>query len=524
MTTAQFDEGRDVVVVGYGFAGAMAAVAAAQRGAAVLLVEKMDQPGGLSACSAGGVRIARDADAAFAYLKATNADTAPDAPLRALAEGMTTIAPVIRDLAARHGAVATVNWRDANYPFPGHETFGFISITDSPGLRFAETFPYLRGLRGGARLFKVMMDAVAEAGVEVRLATPARRLLTDGSGAVTGVRIDGPDGPRRIGARGGVVLACGGFEADAGMQAQYWQEKPVLPGAFAGNTGDGIRMAQAVGADLWHMWHYHGTYGLRHVDPGYRYGIRLMRLPDWLPGAAAPGADEEIPAFFNASQDPRMPWILLDRDGRRYMNEYPPYLQDTGHRWMEPYDPVTQSYPRIPSWLIMDDAGRRHGPLGFPTYNDAHADFAWSADNLREVELGLIGQARDIAALAARTGMAEAVLADTLDRWNRACDAGADPLFGRMPESMMPIREPPFLFGQVWPICANTQGGPVRDAEQRVLTPFGEAIPGLWSAGELGSVFGHLYMSGGNLAECFVGGRVAGAAAAHRAAMRRDAA
>ena len=82
---------------------------------------------------------------------------------------------------------------------------------------------------------------------------------------------------------------------------------------------------------------------------------------------------------------------------------------------------------------------------------------------------------------------------------------------------MMPIRTPPFLFGRLWPLCANTQGGPVHDARQRVLTPFGEPIGGLYSAGELGSLFGHLYMSGGNLAECFVGGRIAGAEAAARA-------
>ena len=511
----------DVVVIGYGFAGAMAAVSAADAGARVLLVEKMANPGGLSACSAGGVRIARDADAAFAYLKETNAGTTPDGPLRALADGMVSIAPVIEDLAARHGAVATVNWRDANYPFDGHDTFGFISVTDYPGLDFAKTFPHLRGLRGGARLFGVMMQAVAASGVTVRLATPARRLITDATGAVVGVRLEGRGGPETVLVSGGVVLACGGFEADASMQAQYWQEKPVLPGAFAGNTGDGIRMAQAVGADLWHMWHYHGTYGLRHVDPAYPYGIRLMRLPDWLPGAAPPGADEEIPAFFNASQDPRMPWIVLDQEGRRYMNEYPPYLQDTGHRWLEPYDAVTQRYPRIPSWIVLDDVGRHHAPLGFPTYNDPEVSMAWSHDSGAEVAAGLVHQADTVADMAATMGVPETTLTATLARWNRDCAAGVDTEFGRMPESMMPITRPPFLFGQLWPICANTQGGPVRDAAQRVLTPFGEPISGLWSAGELGSVFGHLYMSGGNLAECFVGGQIAGWAAAARAGHTR---
>ena len=72
-----------------------------------------------------------------------------------------------------------------------------------------------------------------------------------------------------IKARRAVVLACGGFEANPEMQRQYWQEKPVLNAAYMGNTGDGILMAQAVGAALWHMWHYHGVYGFKHHDPAY---------------------------------------------------------------------------------------------------------------------------------------------------------------------------------------------------------------------------------------------------------------
>ena len=64
---------------------------------------------------------------------------------------------------------------------------------------------------------------------------------------------------------------------------------------------------------------------------------------------------------------------------------------------------------------------------------------------------------------------------------------------------------------------SNTQGGPAHDADQRVLDAFGTPIPGLWEAGEIGSVFGHIYMSGGNLAESFVGGRIAGQQAARAA-------
>ena len=65
-------------------------------------------------------------------------------------------------------------------------------------------------------------------------------------------------------------------------------------------------------------------------------------------------------------------------------------------------------------------------------------------------------------------------------------------------------------------MVSNTQGGLVHDERQRVLDAFGAPIPGLHVAGELGSVFGHLYMSGGNIAECFVGGRIAGSGATRR--------
>ena len=80
--------------------------------------------------------------------------------------------------------------------------------------------------------------------------------------------------------------------------------------------------------------------------------------------------------------------------------------------------------------------------------------------------------------------------------------------------SMVKIATPPFYYAEVWPVCSNTHGGPVHDSEQRVLNAFGEAIPRLYAAGELGGVFGHLYISGGNLAECFVGGWTAGRGAA----------
>ena len=153
-------------------------------------------------------------------------------------------------------------------------------------------------------------------------------------------------------------------------------------------------------------------------------------------------------------------------------------------------------------------------PFGRPTYNDSGQTFDWSADNLREVELGILHRAHDLEALAAGLGVAFYKLQESLKRWNVACARGEDDDYGRPGTSMMPIDAPPYYYAPVWPIVSNTQGGPVHDERQRILDAFGEPIPGLFAAGELGSVFGHLYLSGGNLAECFVGGRIAGREAA----------
>lgn len=509
-----WDEVVDIAVIGYGFAGAAAAIEAHDRGAEIVLVEKNATPGGISICSAGGVRIARDRDAALAYLKATNAGTTPEEPLAALADGMTTIARFIEDIAKTAGANPVTNWMAGTYPFEGYETFGFISIADYPGLDLHERYPHVRGLRGGTRLFSAVEHNVTARGIRVQLSTAAERLITSATGEVIGVVLRDGSGTRRVRTRGGVILACGGFEADAAMQVQYWQGKPVLPQAYIGNTGDGIRMAQAVGADLWHMWHYHGTYGMSHPDPNYPYGMRLTKFPDWIPGQDDP---DDVPTFFTAAQGKRMPWIIVDANGKRFMNEYPPYLQDTGHRDMEVMDPITQTHLRIPSWLVIDADGLAAGQLGLQTYHDPGQSFIWSEDNSQEVELGIIQRADTLEELADLMGAPPQSLCEAVERWNSQCAAGKDQDYGRMPESLIPIQKPPFYTTALRPLVGNTQGGPVHDARQRVLNPFGEVIQGLYTAGELGSVFGHLYISGGNLAECFVGGRTAAEEAFARA-------
>ncbi len=498
---SRWTESADVVVVGCGFAGAVAAIAARDAGASVLVVEKMPDAGGISVCSFGGVRTAKSAAAALTYLRRTNADTAPDGVLKVLARGMVDLPRQIAALARGVGARPVLRPSPANYPFPGNRTFGFVNIEEIDGFDPASAYPHVRGAPGGAMMFQMLERNLALRGIEVRTRMPVRRLIADATGRICGVIVRRGRGETAIRVRRAVVLTCGGFEASPDMQRQFWVERPVLNAAFRGNTGDGIRMAQQAGADLWHMWHYHGSYGFAHTDPGYPFGIRTKRLPDWQPGQKLRG-------------DVRMPWILLDRRGRRFVNEYDPYLQDTGARAFTRYDPMAQDYAATPAWLIADSVGARLYPFGRPTWNERGVGYEWSADNTREIALGILKRAGDMAALARGTGIAMPALQDAVRRWNAQCRDGRDADWGRPPTSMMPIRKPPFVYGCVWPIVSNTQGGPVHDARQRVLRPDGTPIPGLYAAGELGSVFGHLYMSGGNIAECFVGGRIAGREAA----------
>jgi succinate dehydrogenase/fumarate reductase flavoprotein subunit len=494
-------EAYDVIVVGFGYAGAAAAIAAHDAGARVLLIEKRDDSGGISVCSAGGVRCGdRPADM-LAYLRATNGETTPVEVLSALASGMAELPGLIGELAAAVGATASVRRATGNYPFPGCEAFSFVNVEDVPGFDAASEFPSVRGSPAGARLFKVMLDNVRRRGIEVRYGAAATGLILE-HGRVAGLRL----GNRALRARS-VVLATGGFEGAPDLQKQYWPTQPVLSAAIRTNTGDGMRLAQSAGAALWHMWHYHGSYGFRHPDPAYPFGIRLKRLPDWLPG---------VPF----REDVTMSWILVDRFGRRFMNEYDPYMQDTGHRALEPFDFSTQSHPRLPALLIVDARGRELYPLSSPTWHDEEVASRFSAITPRAMDETILRCFDTPAELAHAFDIERSTLETSIAEWNALSASGAADGFGRPPRGRAPIATPPFSAAHVWPIVSNTQGGPAHDERQRVIDAFGTPIEGLYEAGEIGSVFGHVYLSGGNLAECFVGGRIAGREAAASAVLR----
>ena len=483
----------DVVVAGYGYAGAMAAIAAHDAGRNVGIFEKMPHFGGNSILSGGSVVVAHEYEPVLKYLRRTTMDTTDDDVLQAFARGMVELPGLLSRLAGDVGFEIMPSRDGPTYPFEGGEALYCVHVTRNEKY---QGFPWAKGTKAGGTLFWVMAENVARRDIDVRYESPVRELVQDADGSVRGVVVEADGRALRVAARRAVVLATGGFEHNERMRLHYLQIQNTSAMSPLGNTGDGIMMAQKAGAALWHMWHVHGGYGFR--IPGLPVAVRHS----W-------------PGFRDVNR--RMPWIALDRFGHRFMDEYPPAPQDTGMRPLEYYDPDIQDYPRIPSHLVYDEEARKVGPIGSFKSNDENINFEWSDDNLREVEAGYIERANTLEELAEVLGIDSESLVESVERWNRFCQEGVDRDFRRPPGTMMPITTPPFYTIEAWPIITNTQGGPVHSARQQIVDPFGAAIPRLYAAGEMGSLFGHLYLLAGNNAECLIGGQVAGRNAAAEA-------
>jgi predicted oxidoreductase len=104
-------------------------------------------------------------------------------------------------------------------------------------------------------------------------------------------------------------------------------------------------------------------------------------------------------------------------------------------------------------------------------------------------------------------------LRTTLEAYSKNCQSGKDEEFLRPKKTLQPLSNR--LFGvPVWPGLLNTQGGPRRNERGQILNVWQKPIPRLYGAGELGSIWGFLYQSGGNLGECLALGRMVGRNAA----------
>src|SRR5262249_72773 len=139
--------------------------------------------------------------------------------------------------------------------------------------------------------------------------------------------------------------------------------------------------------------------------------------------------------------------------------------------------------------------------------------YDWSRDNSAELAKGWIKTAESLEALASVLGLDPAALVVTVDGWNGCCAGRCDTDFGRT-LMMEPNIDEPFYAAQLSPPMLNSQGGPRRNEKGQVVRPDGTPIARLYSAGELGSIYGYLYQGTGNIGECLAFGRVSGRNAA----------
>lgn len=473
----------DVVVVGAGGAGATAAIAAHDLGARVVVLEKATHAGGNTEQSGGSIRTVTDAAGMSEHFFHLSQGTTPRAVMASFVEHLADVPEWIRthggELGNNGGVGAAAVARmlfPATHPGAAYPDFpGADSLTGR-----TYVLPRRPGREGGAALWDFLEAALAAAGVPVILGAHVTGLIEHGHpGAIGGVEVDTGGRTVTIPARRGVILACGGFAYDTEHLVQYLGVALPTVSAPGIATGDGVRLAQSVGADLWHM-------GAVSTSLGYR-------VPELDAG------------FYCEVRD--YGFVLVDQLGRRYSDEGSFENHGAVHEMLA-RDGRTGRQLRAPSFLIFDERTRLAGPLTRQP-NGANATYPWSRDNSAEVKQGWFTRAEGLPQLAEALGVPAVELEESVRVYNAACiDRTADPL-GRSPERRRQIEGPPFYGAAVYPILLNTQGGPRRDEQGRILRPDSTPIPGLYGAGELGSVWGPLYPGTGNISECLASGLLA---------------
>lgn len=497
--SGELTDSYDVIVVGSGAPGLTAALAAASTGATTAVLEKADFLGGTSAVSGGMVwvpmnrcmtelAITDSRDDALAYLHAICDGRTPREVLEVLVDrGTEMLGFVESETALRFETLE--HFPDYHPDWPGAHAGG-RSLEPIPydGRRLGRLFDSLRpdhrppftmreyeewriftnfpwdeladradeGLVArGRALVGPLIEACADAGVTLATGCGVRRLRFDGT-AVRGVEV----GDGTVSARGGVVLACGGFEWSPEMVAGY------LPGPVQGscspphNTGDGLRMGSKVGAKLGNLneaW----------------WGPMVL-----IPGDETDGAQTSTLLRFERTGPGS---IIVNRAGRRFVNEAHNYNDMT--KAFHAFDPETSTYRNLPAWLIFDH--QHLASYGFLSHRSDAPTPPWltTADTLD--------------ALAHAVGIDATGLAGTVERFNRNAASGRDPEFNRgisaydrywgdrhaAHPALGPVATPPFYAIEVVSGVIGTKGGLVTDVAGRALDAFDEAIPGLYGAG-----------------------------------------
>ncbi len=502
----------DVVAIGSGAAGAVAALAAHAGKAKVAVLEKTDKFGGTTAVSGGVVWVPTNRhmralgiddslDEAIAYVTRLADGRSDPALIRRWLEA----APEMLDLVEASTAIefkALARYPDYHPELAGGRAggrsldpglfdtntlgpwkdklrrspvFGMtaMSVTEATewgvfskpsALPFALLGKrYKQGLvcYGGA-LSGGFLKALLDRGIEPMLSTPVEDLIVD-EDRVVGVRAMQGGKEMLIAAKRGVVLASGGFEWDADLCRRFLGGPLTHPNSPPGNQGDGLRMAMSLGADL-----------------------ATMSEAWWCPSLAIPGEEyDKRPLYRGDFATRSLPHsIIVDRRGARFVNEAQNY-NDLMKAFFA-FDPVAYERPHLPAWIVVDQQYLDRYALltyvpGMPV-----PEWLTAAPTLEE--------------LAVKIGVDARGLITTVTRFNRFAVEGADPDF-RRGESLYDhfygdpshapnpnlgtIEKGPFYAIEVHAGAIGTKGGARIDADARVLTPRGAPIAGLYTAGNV---------------------------------------
>ncbi|WP_320670092.1 FAD-dependent tricarballylate dehydrogenase TcuA [Patulibacter defluvii] len=475
-----------VVVVGGGNAGLSAAIAAAERGARVVLLEKAPEPlnGGNSRYTAGLIRFGfSEKDEVRRFL----ADMPEDEwqGLRILPY------PAERfydDLMQKSQGKADLDLTD----WIAHESYDVIDWLAQHGVRW-QTLTYIPTARetgfadgilleaagGGPGLVRMELEEAARLGVEVRYEHAAQDLVQDEVGEIVGVRVRDPEGRLYV-EPGRVVLASGGFEANPEMRSRYlgpaWNVVKVR--AVRYNTGEMLDAALRVGA----------------LPYGHWAGAHCSPIdPDSPEMGTLESSDETNKLSFSQS-------ISVNLDGERFIDE--------GADWN------TKMYVSMGKAVSEQPYGR-----AFQLFDAKTSDLV---DQRYDPKAAVVAESLD--ELARRLGIDPTRLAETVAEYNAAVPADGpdfDPsrLDGRATSGIHPpksnwavtVDQPPFVAYEVVTGITFTFGGLKVNRDAQVLDMSERPIPGLYAAGETtGGFFYYQYPAGSGLLCGALTGRAAG--------------
>lgn len=443
----------DVIVIGAGLAGFCAALAAADAGARVLLLEKAGSVGGSTVLSGGFMAFA-DTD----VQRAAGFSDSPDL--------------LIKDLKSVGGPYAQ---QDIVETYAGRqaETYQWLR---SLGLEFGhlelsagQSVPRSHEIDPGWMISILYEKAERHPGIEIRLRSRCVTLTREGD-RVTGVTLEEGGALVEIAATSGVVLTTGGFSRSEDL-LQTFAPKQVraLRIGGAGNSGDGLRMAWSLGADMRDMGEIKGTYGVH--------------------SSGSNNGDEILLMFYRGA-------VIVNKEGRRFVDESISYKL-IGDAALEQQSAT--------SWQIFDHA----------IFEDTDGT-ARLFDPRPALNRGLLHVADSLENLAGECGIDAVTMLTTIGTYNRDVESGLDTAFGRdglchHTGALRPIQQGPFYAYPSTSGLLATYCGLRVDTRMQVIDVYEMPIEGLYAAGEvIGGFHGRAYMTGTSLGKAAVFGRLAG--------------